>query len=122
MVTLAPGTKAPDGSLIVPRSEVVASWLNRGVAVERIHRSIHPSRDFFTLFLQKTLTCLVAWLVVKCDLILFCTNVRNRPRSASVAHRTHSWGKSGNKNCRNAAFQQHRNRTPDSRNSYQSIL
>jgi hypothetical protein len=47
-VTFAPGTSAPEGSLIVPRSEVVAIWLKQGATVERTQRSIHPDRDFFT--------------------------------------------------------------------------
>jgi hypothetical protein len=96
MVTLAPGTKAPDGSLIVPRSEVVAIWLSRGVAVERIQRSIHPSSDFFTAVPPK-ITYLVALLVVECDSIsLFAQTYGNRPRGVSVVLDLHPLGnKSG---------------------------
>src|ERR1700722_4684201 len=59
MVTLAPGNKAPEGSLIVPRSEGVASWPNEGATVERIQRSIHPRRDFFTAKPPKSSCCVV---------------------------------------------------------------
>ncbi len=70
MVILAPGTRAPEGSLIVPRSDVVASWPKEGATAERIQRSIHPRRDFFTANLQKIL----AALVVGSDLFFVCTN------------------------------------------------
>jgi hypothetical protein len=44
----APGTSAPLGSLTTPRSEVFAFWENTRVAAERIQKSIHPFREFFT--------------------------------------------------------------------------
>jgi len=53
-VMAAPGTRAPVESFTVPRSEVVAFWANDKVATddkvaaERIQKSIHPHRDFFT--------------------------------------------------------------------------
>jgi hypothetical protein len=39
---------APVESFTVPRSEVLAVWANAKVAAERIQKSIHTHRDFFT--------------------------------------------------------------------------
>lgn len=52
---VAPGTNAPLGSLIVPRREVVAIWLNPAGTTERIHRSTHPQSDRFTAVPPKDL-------------------------------------------------------------------
>src|SRR5579859_1954118 len=42
MVTVAPGTSAPEGSFTVLRRDVVAVWEKSREAVERMQRSIHP--------------------------------------------------------------------------------
>src|SRR5436305_4705889 len=53
-VILAAGTSAPLGSLMVPRSEVVAVWEKIGRDRERMQQSIHPHGDFFTSVPPKT--------------------------------------------------------------------
>ena len=65
MLTLAPGTRAPLGSLTVPRSEVVADWPNKWVAVERIQISIHPEIDRFTADPPKLLALLCLLLALR---------------------------------------------------------
>ena len=45
---VAPATRAPEGSLITPRSEVVAFWARVRVAVERVQSNTQPQRDRFT--------------------------------------------------------------------------
>ena len=52
MVTVAPGTRAPVGSLTTPRSDVVAVWENAREAQVRMQHSIQPHRDRFTTVLQ----------------------------------------------------------------------
>src|SRR3954470_10872275 len=53
-VTLAPGTSAPLGSLMVPRRDVVAVWEKRERDAERMQQSIHPHGDLFTSVPSKT--------------------------------------------------------------------
>jgi hypothetical protein len=48
-VTLAPGISAPDGSLAVPRSEVLAFWLNAIAAQERMQTGNHLQWKILTL-------------------------------------------------------------------------
>jgi hypothetical protein len=48
MLMVAPGTRAPPGSLIVPRSEVVAVWAKTRIAEERMQKSIPPQKERFT--------------------------------------------------------------------------
>jgi hypothetical protein len=66
--------------LIVPRSEVVASWPKESVAVERIQRSIHPRRDFFTAFPPKNL--LLLWSLLR-PFFVICAN-RSEPFAPSL--------------------------------------
>jgi hypothetical protein len=47
-VTFAPGTNAPLGSLMTPRSDVFADWADTREAVDRMQKSNHPQRDRFT--------------------------------------------------------------------------
>jgi hypothetical protein len=47
-VIFAPGTNASLGSLMTPRSEVLAVWADTREEVVRMQKSIHPHRDLFT--------------------------------------------------------------------------
>src|SRR5665213_301531 len=47
-LTLAPGTRAPLGSLTAPRRDVVAVWADAREKGQRMQMSTQPHRDLFT--------------------------------------------------------------------------
>ncbi len=60
--TFAPGTSAPFGSLMMPRSEVLAFCATAKTAVERIPTSIHPFRECLTALPPEVAVCAFLFL------------------------------------------------------------
>src|SRR4051812_37442105 len=81
---LAPGTRAPAGSLMVPRSEVVATWEKIERDVERMQNSIHPQRDLFTSVPPKLLA------ICGCETPLWLIAIQALPRPGRTKSRDRS--------------------------------
>src|SRR5580704_4292293 len=71
-VTVAPGTNAPLGSLIVPRSDVVAIWPKARFTKEKAHRSTNPQSDRFTAVPPKVLHVKTGYEMYGCSLRHMC--------------------------------------------------
>src|SRR5580704_8421001 len=71
-VTVAPGTNAPLGSLIVPRSDVVAIWPKARFTKEKAHRSTNPQSDRFTAVPPKVLHVKTGCEMYGCSLRHMC--------------------------------------------------